>query len=121
MADSDEIFLAFGPNSFQPEPDEAQAMDRYAVVVDVQYRIRKGAQAEEARLAFEELVSRASRRTGPADAQRRASRGGVPPGPWNSHVRTRHNRRRPGPDHLGTLDRQLMGNWGYPVGAGDWQ
>ena len=33
-----------------------QAMAGYAVVVDVQYRTRKDEQAEEARLAFEELV-----------------------------------------------------------------
>ena len=80
MADSDEIFLALraetgelqykgrartsdgvigvyiGPNTFEPEPDEVQAMDGYAVVVDVQYRTRKDAQAEEARLLFELLV-----------------------------------------------------------------
>jgi hypothetical protein len=49
------IGVYVGPNTFQPEPDEVQAMDRYAVVVDVQSRQRKDAQAEEARLAFEAL------------------------------------------------------------------
>lgn len=51
-----DVGVYIGPNSFQPEPDEVQAMDGYAVVVDVQYRTRKDEQAEEARLAFEELV-----------------------------------------------------------------
>lgn len=51
------IGVYVGPNQFSPEPDEAQAMDRYAVVVDVQARQRKDAQAEEARLAFEALVA----------------------------------------------------------------
>lgn len=46
-----------GPNTFQPDPDEVQAMDHYPLVVDVQARNRKPAQAEEARLAFELLVS----------------------------------------------------------------
>jgi hypothetical protein len=45
-----------GPNTFEPEPDEVQAMDHYPFVVDVQARNRKSAQAEEARLAFELLV-----------------------------------------------------------------
>jgi hypothetical protein len=45
------------PNQFVPEPGEPQAMDGYTVVVDVQARQRKDAQAEEARLAFEALVA----------------------------------------------------------------
>ena len=45
-----------GPNIFEPEPDEVQAMDGYAIVVDVQYRTHKAAQAAEARLAFDALV-----------------------------------------------------------------
>ncbi|MGZ0152792.1 hypothetical protein ACXJJ3_37440 [Kribbella sp. WER1] len=45
-----------GPNMFQPEPDEAQAMDGYGVVVDVQYRTHKPQQAEEARLMYEALT-----------------------------------------------------------------
>ncbi|TCC19259.1 hypothetical protein [Kribbella sindirgiensis] len=50
------VGVYIGPNTFEPEPDEVQAMDGYAVVVDVQYRTRKDAQAEEARLMFERLV-----------------------------------------------------------------
>lgn len=50
------IGVYIGPNTFQPEPDEVQAMDRYAVVVDVQSRRRKDAQADETRLAFEALT-----------------------------------------------------------------
>ncbi|MFG1819453.1 hypothetical protein ACGFIF_37225 [Kribbella sp. NPDC049174] len=50
------IGVYIGPNTFQPEPDEVQAMDRYAVVVDVQSRQRKDAQADETRLAFEALT-----------------------------------------------------------------
>lgn len=50
------IGIYIGPNTFQPEPDEVQAMDRYAVVVDVQSRQRKEAQADESRLAFEALT-----------------------------------------------------------------
>lgn len=50
------IGIYIGPNTFQPEPDEVQAMDRYAVVVDVQSRQRKDAQADESRLAFEALT-----------------------------------------------------------------
>ncbi|MBP2351534.1 hypothetical protein JOF29_002617 [Kribbella aluminosa] len=49
------VGVYIGPNTFEPEPDEAQAMDGYGVVVDVQYRTHKP-QAEEARLAFEALV-----------------------------------------------------------------
>ncbi|HZX02411.1 hypothetical protein [Kribbella sp.] len=48
--------IYIGPNTFQPEPGEAQAMDGYGVVVDVQYRTHKPQQAEEARLMFEALV-----------------------------------------------------------------
>ncbi|ADB33622.1 hypothetical protein Kfla_4604 [Kribbella flavida DSM 17836] len=44
-------------NSFEPEPGEVQAMDRYGVRVDVQSRTHKGKQAEEARLMFEALVA----------------------------------------------------------------
>ncbi len=51
------IGVYIGPNPFLPEPGEPQAMDGYAVVVDVQARQRKDAQAEEARLAFEALVA----------------------------------------------------------------
>jgi hypothetical protein len=51
------IGFYIGPNIFQPEPDEVQAMDHYPLVVDVQARNRKPAQAEEARLAFELLVT----------------------------------------------------------------
>ncbi len=50
------IGVYVGPNTFQPEPDEVQAMDGYAVVVDVQSRQRKEAQAEESRLAFDALT-----------------------------------------------------------------
>jgi hypothetical protein len=50
------IGVYVGPNTFQPEPDEVQAMDGYAVVVDIQCRQRKDVQAEETRLAFEALV-----------------------------------------------------------------
>jgi hypothetical protein len=50
------IGVFVGPNTYQPEPGEVQAMDGYAVVVDVQSRAEKDAQAVEARLAFEELV-----------------------------------------------------------------
>lgn len=50
------IGVYIGPNQFQPEPDEVQAMDRYPVVVDVQSRQRKDAQPEETRLTFELLV-----------------------------------------------------------------
>jgi len=50
------IGVYVGPNGFQPEPDEVQAMDGYPVVVDVQSRNRKDAQAEETRLAFQSLV-----------------------------------------------------------------
>jgi hypothetical protein len=45
-----------GPNTYEPEPDEVQAMDGYGVVVDVQFRTQKDTQAEEARLLFERLV-----------------------------------------------------------------
>ena len=51
------IGVYVGPNGFQPEPDEVQAMDGYPLVVDVQSRNRKDAQAEETRLAFEALVA----------------------------------------------------------------
>jgi hypothetical protein len=51
------IAVYVGPNTFQPEPDEVQAMDGYAVVVEVQSRQRKDAQADETRLAFEALTS----------------------------------------------------------------
>ncbi|HEY9333594.1 MAG TPA: hypothetical protein VIQ79_04230 [Kribbella sp.] len=50
------IGIFIGPNSFQPEPDEVQAMDGYPVVVDVQSRVHKDAQPVETRLAFEALV-----------------------------------------------------------------
>ena len=50
------IGVYIGLNTFEPESDELQAMDGYAVVVDVQSRNRKDAQAEETRLAFESLV-----------------------------------------------------------------
>ena len=50
------IGVYIGLNGFQPEPDEVQAMDGYPVVVDVQSRQRKDAQAEETRLAFQSLV-----------------------------------------------------------------
>jgi hypothetical protein len=50
------IGVYVGPNTFEPEPDEVQAMDRYAVVVDVQSRQRKDAQAAETRLVFEVLT-----------------------------------------------------------------
>lgn len=50
------IGVYIGPNTFQPEPDEVQAMDGYAVVVDLQARHRKDSQADEARLAFEALI-----------------------------------------------------------------
>ncbi|MGW5193479.1 hypothetical protein ACWEOO_29805 [Kribbella sp. NPDC004138] len=54
---SDAIMAVYiGPNIFEPEPDEVQAMDGYGVVVDVQFRTHKDAQAEEARLLFERLV-----------------------------------------------------------------
>ncbi|MDX2973675.1 hypothetical protein [Kribbella solani] len=45
-----------GLNEYLPDAGETQAMDRYPVVVDVQSRVRKDAQAEEARLAFEVLT-----------------------------------------------------------------
>ena len=45
-----------GPNTFEPEPGEVQAMDLYPVHVDVQSRGHKSAQAEETRLAFELLT-----------------------------------------------------------------
>jgi hypothetical protein len=45
-----------GPNTFEPEPGEVQAMDLYPVQVDIQSRGHKSAQAEEARLAFELLT-----------------------------------------------------------------
>jgi hypothetical protein len=51
------IGVYVGPNTFQPEPDEIQAMDGYAVVVEVQSRQRKDAQADETRVAFEALTS----------------------------------------------------------------
>jgi len=51
------IGVYVGQNHYLPEPGEPQAMDGYAVVVDVQARQRKDAQAEEARLAFETLVA----------------------------------------------------------------
>jgi hypothetical protein len=50
------IGVFIGPNTYQPEPDEVQAMDGYPVTVDVQSRVQKDAQAAEARLAFEALV-----------------------------------------------------------------
>jgi hypothetical protein len=50
------IGVYIGPNSYEPEPDEVQAMDGYPVVVDVQSRNRKDAQPEETRLAFQSLV-----------------------------------------------------------------
>ncbi|WP_427891584.1 hypothetical protein ACQHIV_03515 [Kribbella sp. GL6] len=50
------VGVYIGPNAFQSEPDEAQAMDSYGVVVDVQYRTHKPDQAAEARLMFEALV-----------------------------------------------------------------
>ncbi|HWD81812.1 MAG TPA: hypothetical protein VG497_23110 [Kribbella sp.] len=54
---SDGVFGVYiGPNTFEPEPDEVQAMDGYALVVDVQYRTHKPEQAEEARLAFDALT-----------------------------------------------------------------
>lgn len=51
------IGVYIGRNGFEPEPDEIQAMDGYAVVVDVQSRQRKDAQVDETRLAFEQLVA----------------------------------------------------------------
>lgn len=50
------IGVFIGPNTYQPEPDEVQAMDGYPLAVDVQSRVQKDAQAAEARLAFEALV-----------------------------------------------------------------
>ena len=50
------VGVYIGPNTFEPEPDEVQAMDGYALVVDVQYRTHKPKQAEEARLAFAALA-----------------------------------------------------------------
>ncbi|MEU8222549.1 hypothetical protein [Kribbella sp. NPDC048915] len=51
------IGVYIGPNTFQPDPDEVQAMDGYGVVVDVQYRTHKALQAEEARRIFDRLVA----------------------------------------------------------------
>jgi hypothetical protein len=51
------IGVYIGPNTYEPEPGEPQAMDGYAVVVDVQSRQRKDAQPEETRLAFQQLVA----------------------------------------------------------------
>jgi hypothetical protein len=50
------IGVFIGLNTFEPEPGEVQAMDRYPVQVDIQSRGQKSAQAEEARLAFELLT-----------------------------------------------------------------
>ena len=46
------IGVYIGANYFQPEPDAVQAMDGYGVVVEIQSRQRKQAQADETRLAF---------------------------------------------------------------------
>jgi hypothetical protein len=51
------IGVYVGPNRFVPEPDEVQAADGYPIVIDVQSRNRKDAQAQEARLAFDALVA----------------------------------------------------------------
>lgn len=52
----DWIGVFVGPNYFAPEPGETQAMDGYPVMLDVQCRVRKPDQKEEARLAFEALI-----------------------------------------------------------------
>ena len=51
------IGVFVGPNNYGPEPDEPQSMDGYPITVDVQSRNRKANQADETRLAFEELVA----------------------------------------------------------------
>ena len=51
------IGVYVGPNGYQPEPGEPQAMDGYPIVVDVQSRNRKPAQPQETLLAFEALVA----------------------------------------------------------------
>ncbi|TDD59563.1 hypothetical protein E1263_14535 [Kribbella antibiotica] len=51
------IGVYIGLNDFLPEPGEAQAMDGYAVAVDVQVRHRKDAQEAETRGVFEALIA----------------------------------------------------------------